>query len=279
MRKYSLVLLIIIVLTSGNDCFSQMKCLPKGAFRFNRVSSPFRYRIMTRPNTHECFRIPKDLDHAFSDEPDNVSEHNDTLYPLIILVALNQGDKSFFEKEKRVFLGPDLLNPYDLRQTLSDIFDKYEANHSQIQINIVHMDKDGFIELIASARKTEIDLSKPLPEPSSWYLPFDRYREIYPESAFDNNGNLSYWSYYGHTNFSFTNLGGGSRPSGLEDRVSYENNGKNQFIDDLVNYIFTWIEQDDKNGCPPLSPCGVQELKKYLNNPYPKDSADTENVE
>lgn len=251
MKKYLFPFVFFFVVISGNDCFSQVNGSPKRGLLFNRSFMVFQHGMKKQKTL--C---------TFPDNSGSVSEQKETFYPLIIAVSLNQKTSNMFEKEKQIFHGPDLLTPCELRQILCDIFNKFEANNKVIQINIVSMDKNGYIEVIALAEKTEIDLSKPLPEPASMYLPYERYHEFYPENAFDENGNLSYWSYYSHTNCGFANATSGSMSAHLEKRTSYTNNGKEQFIEDLVNYTLTWIEQDDRKDYPPLYPRGAQELKK-----------------
>ena len=236
MRKISIIILVA-VFTSVNVCFSQ------------RDSEQCPRKIL--PKSTAC--IPEHSDHL---------EYNGTAYPLIILVTESQtkNNLTFDEGEQNVSHGPNLLNPDDLKQALHGIFDKFEQKSSVFRIDIVSMDNNGFIALKALARKIEIkkfDIESNDGE-SFPFLPYEKLRDVLPESAFDCDGNILYWGYSSHVRY-----GGGSNPTRLEHRVSYKNNGKDQFVADLVNYMFTWLEQDDRRWSP-LSPRGTDKLKNFI---------------
>lgn len=181
----------------------------------------------------------------------------------MIIFALSQGDRGFHERDQRIFFGPDFLTIHELKHKLHEFFDLYETDNRSLEVRIVYMEGDGdtTVQVCLLAHKVQIDLSREqTEEEKKIFVPFEDYPKIYPESAFDENGNISYWRYGSKVDYS-VNRRVGSHGTRLEGRKSYIDDGKDKFIDDIVRYTFTWLEQEDKTWSP-LSPHGTQTLRE-----------------
>ena len=275
------------------NCFSQINCLSNKQCRFNHFSN--RFQCASAENSpRKGVLTPRVLKHSVPVVFGNVSEHGYARHPFSILVTFRQSaeiqldeeTKRFFfvHEEKKVDYGQKMMDPYELKQTLSGILDKFMADNSEIRIDIRHTGEYGYIVLRPFIKKYFLDMQSLIQqaaESDEANMLLKRTYEDYPESAFDDNGNISYWTYdIPHLTRSFTygSHPGGSLSSGIKENYSFNYNVKNRYVADLVNFMFTWIDQDEKTmDFIPLAPAGkVEKLKIFVEpDTPPTDSAVT----
>jgi hypothetical protein len=223
------------------------------------------------------FLISEDMKRSLPKVSDNVSGRGCVRHPFSILVtyypkypnpkqirelwrnergqfdSLEEFARQFVSPDKieRVDYGQEMMSQYELRQALYDILNKFMVEDNLVTVEIRHAGEYGFVELDTLVYK-EFENMHDLKQRAAESVVFrEELNRYFPEFAFDGDGDFSFWV-YGHStclNYNFANndISRGTDLLKFERRNSLQDKGKERYVADLVNFMFTWVEQEEKN--------------------------------
>jgi len=226
--KNAIVYIILVVILSLPDiCFSQL--------------FPARRSFYTRSNIRSCPIVQTTVNICQESSMANRDQTELGDYPLTLLYTLYPGEDHY------IHYYTELYDREGLGLRLHSFLNQYESHIStpgprrEIGIKIIYGEKNTFFIVSLGISRRNIGDGD-----NDYYIHY--------------SSNFHYETRYGSGNVSIG-------PTGLPKRRSDIAGDKDKAIEDVVNFIFTWIEQPDKRW-PPLTPGEPQTLRNAKGEYY-----------
>jgi len=227
MKNAMVYIILIILLSLPEICFSQSCRL-----------FPVKKHFYTRSSIRSCPIVQSTINPCRESSMANRDQTELDDLPFTILYALSPAEDDF------IHYYTELYDREGLSLRLHDVVNRYESYLSPpesrrvLGIEIIYGEKNKIIIVTLSISRRNT-----------------------------GDGDNDYYLYYS-SNFNYViDRLSGTSPTGLPKRRSDIAGEKDKAIEDVVNYIFTWIEQIDKR-LPPLAPRKPQTLRNAKGEYY-----------